>query len=457
MIIAPIEPAALPEDVDAAQLLIKEARRRARRRRLSHAIAAAVVLVLALVLITTILRSSTTPTTGTRSAEERQIGAAASLPRTSRIWTLDMMNQVSGFAVAGVSSARRDEMLIETTNAGRTWSVLGTLPYSFVAGQFKPLLDFVTPTIGYTQAFREGTKWVPDNIYVTTDAGKSWSKLRITGEVPSDVDSLANASTSPDFRVSNGAVSLVSLHCGADQVTGACPATLSEYRWGATTPFSSHRVLYLGVGSKGRPATAYLLAAPSSRTALLAEGTGGGPYSLVLTTDSGAAWSLVPDPCNLHSPGGGIYMSGISLTASRWMLNCSQGTGMNHDSVLLSETNNEGRAWSTINYTAAWGATNGAIAGEIDQVWTSNGANVLWSYSSLGFTQVSRNGGRTWSLIRVNGKVLNSSIFGGWPIEFDPVGSSEAYFVTRSGQILLTRNGTNFTPVHLLHQTREQR
>jgi photosystem II stability/assembly factor-like uncharacterized protein len=82
-------------------------------------------------------------------------------------------------------------------------------------------------------------------------------------------------------------------------------------------------------------------------------------------------------------------------------------------------------------------------------VWPSIGGNVLWSYSSLGFIQVSTNGGRTWSPIVVNGKVSNLNT-GGWPIEFDPVGTSGANFVTKTGQILLTRNGTNFTPVRLL-------
>jgi hypothetical protein len=327
---------------------------------------------------------------------------------------------------------------------------VGTLPYSFVAGQFKPLLDFVTPTIGYTQTFRVGTKWVPNSIYVTTDAGTSWSKLRISGQVPSAVDSMLNASTSPDFRVSNGVISLVSLRCATGAVSGACPATLSEYRWGATTPFSVQRITYLGVGSKGSPATTYLLAAPSATTALVAEGTAGsGPYSLALTTDGGASWSLVSDPCRPYRFAGGIWMSGVSLTTSRWILNCSQGTGMNHATVHLSETTSKGRTWSTINFTSALSTQAGGIAGEADQVWTSNAGNVLWSYSFVGFIQVSTNGGRTWSPIKVNGISSNSNA-GGGSIEFDPVGPNGAFFVTASGQIFQTRNGINFTPVRLL-------
>jgi photosystem II stability/assembly factor-like uncharacterized protein len=127
---------------------------------------------------------------------------------------------------------------------------------------------------------------------------------------------------------------------------------------------------------------------------------------------------------------------------------------MNHANVQLSETDNDGRSWSTINDSPALSTKPGGIIDEMAQVWTTKAGNVLWSYSTLGFVQVSINGGRTWSFIKVNGTTLNSSTYGGWPIEFDPVGPTDAYFVTNSGQILETRNGTNFTPVRLLHSTR---
>jgi photosystem II stability/assembly factor-like uncharacterized protein len=455
VVIAPTEHEAAPADIDAAELLIKEARRKARRRRLSIAIAVALTMALLFGLITAALRSAGSPSTATGRAKGHQIAATMSLPRGSRIWTLDMLNSVSGFAVAGASSAEHDERLIETGDSGRSWTVIGPLPYSYVADQFKPLLNFVTPTIGYTQTFREGTRWSSDNIYVTTNAGNSWSRLRFPGQVPSAINAIANASTSPDFRISNGVVSLISLRCTVATSNGPCPATLSEYRLGATTPFSSHRVAYLGAGSKGSSAATYLLAAQSPATALVAERVSqAGPLSLALTTDAGASWSLIPNPCKTYPGAPAVTISGISLIASRWILNCSQGTGMNHANVQLSETNNDGRSWSTINDSPALSTKPGGIIDEMAQVWTTKAGNVLWSYSTLGFVQVSINGGRTWSFIKVNGTTLNSSTYGGWPIEFDPVGPTDAYFVTNSGQILETRNGTNFTPVRLLHSTR---
>jgi photosystem II stability/assembly factor-like uncharacterized protein len=454
VIIAPIEHEMPPPDNDAVELLIKEARRKARRRRLSIATSVTLAFILLFGLISTVLRGPGTRTTPTGRAKNHQIAVTTSLPRSSQIWTLDMLNGASGFAVAGVSSAKHHERLIKTGNAGHSWSVISTLPYSFVAGEFKPLLNFVTPTVGYTQAFSTDAH----SIFVTTDGGMRWSKLRISGQVPTEIDAAADASTSPDFRVSNGVVSLVSLGCTVATSNGACPATLSEYRWGATSPFSSHRVRYLGPGSKSSSASTYLLAAPTEKSALVAEGaTPGGPYSLVLTSNAGVTWSRVSNPCKTYPGAPGMSISGATLTPSKWMLNCSQGTGMNHATVQLSETENDGRSWSTINYTPAWSAKAGAIIGEADQVWMSNSGNVLWSYSLLGFVQVSTNGGRTWSLIEVNGKKMNSDTYGGWPIEFDPVGSSGAYFVTKTGQILQTRTGTNFTPVELLRHTPEHK
>jgi hypothetical protein len=426
------------------KVLIKEARRRQRLRYLAVA-TALIVVALALVGLSSLRGGPNSPRNAPSAPKRSQPTAVPPLPVKSKIWTLDMLNTSSGYAVAGVSSVKQNELLIKTTNEGQSWSVVGRLPYSFVAGQFKPLLDFVTPSVGYTQSFR-----APDSIYVTTNAGKSWSRLQLLGNVPSALDAVANASTSPDFRVSENVVSLMSLKCTIATSNGACPATLSQYHWGATTPFASHRVAYLGTGSKAS-ANTYLLAAPTAATALVAEGaTAGGTFSFALTTNGGAAWSPIINPCKPYAGAGGMSISGVSLTASRMILNCTQGTGMNHGTVLLSETANGGHSWSTINYTPAWSGKAGAISNEIDQVWASNGGIVMWSYSSLGFVQVSTNGGRTWSSIDVSGKVLNSSTYGGWPIEFDPVGPSGAYFVTKSGQILLSRNGTNFIPVRLL-------
>jgi hypothetical protein len=397
--------------------------------------------------------SKITPT-GTTTPKAKQVDGLTSLPLKSRIWALDMLNTSSGFAVAGISSVKHDEQLIRTANEGKSWTVVGPLPYSFVAGQLKPLLHFVTPSIGYTQTFRVGTQWVPDNIYVTTNAGKSWSKLKISGEVPSNSGANAYASTSPDFRISNGVVSLVSLDCTASrdsQTYGTCPAELAEYHWGATTPFESHSVPYIGGGSKGIFHSAYLMAAPSAATALVAEDLPS-RTSFALTTNGGSTWSLIDNPCKSVHGSAAMTISGVTLTSSRWILNCSQGTGMNHANVLLSETTNDGHSWSTLNYTPAWSAQRGGIAGEIDQVWSSNDGNVLWSYSSVGFIQVSTNGGHTWSPISVNGKVSNLNT-GGGPIEFDPVGPTGVYFVSTSGQVLLSHNGVDFTSVRLLQRS----
>ena len=433
-------------------VLIKEARRRQRLRYLAVAIALMVVL-LAVVGLSSLHGGPNAPRTIPSAPKRSQPTAVPSLPLKSKIWTLDMLNTASGFAVAGVSSVKHDELLINTTNEGRSWSVVGRLPYSFASGQFKPLLDFVTPSIGYTQTFREGSKWVPNNIYVTTDAGKNWSKLHISGQVPSAIDAEADSSTSPDFRVSKGAISLLSLGCTISTSNGACPATLSEYHWGATRPFRSHLVGYVGPNPKASSVDTYLLVAPSATTALIAEGEApDGPFRLALTTNAGATWSSATSPCPQYPREPAVAMSGATITLSRWILNCSQGTGTGHATVRLSETKNDGHTWSTINFTPGMSAKAGAIAGEMDQVWISNGGKVLWSYSLLGFLQVSTDGGRTWSPIEVNGKLSNSNT-GGGSIEFDPVGPSGAYFVTVSGQVLLSRNGTNFIPVRLLRDS----
>jgi hypothetical protein len=433
-------------------VLIKEARRRQRLRYLAILLAA--LIILAAILGLSALRGGPRePRSTSGTPRKGQSIATLSLPLKSRIWALDMLNSDSGYAVAGVSSLKQKELLIKTTNEGHSWTVMGRLPYSFQAGQFKPLLDFVTPTIGYTQTFRAGSNWVPNKIYVTKNAGKSWSKLRISGRVPSSLDANANASTSPDFRVSHGVLTLVSLGCTLATSNGPCPATLSEYHWGSTTPCTSHRVSYVGPAPNASTAQTFLLAAPSAETALVAEGeASAGWFRFALTTNGGASWSSVSNPCGEYPNQPGVTFSGVTITPSRWMLNCSQGTGMNHANVRLSETTNDGHTWSTINYTPAWSAKPGSIAGEMDQVWTSNGGNVFWSYSTLGFIQVSTNGGRSWSPIEVNGQSSNLNT-GGWPIEFDPVGPSGAYFVTKTGQVLLSRVGTNFVPVRLLSRT----
>ena len=143
--------APLPEfgmKIGDINLLIKEARRRQRLRYL--AVAIAIIVVLLGVLGLSALRGvPKTPQTSPSTPNRGQPAAIPSLPLKSRIWTLDMLTASSGYAVAGVSSAKHDEQLIQTTNAGQSWKVVGRLPYSFVAGQYKPLLDFVTITYGF--------------------------------------------------------------------------------------------------------------------------------------------------------------------------------------------------------------------------------------------------------------------------------------------------------------------
>ena len=446
---------------DSAELLIKEAQRASRRRRMRNG-----AILFAALLVATVAGAITfqvergnvkTPRIGTGTPKKSPPVMTIALPLKARIWTLDMLNDSSGFAVAGVASKTRDESLIETTNMGKSWSVVGSLPYSFNPLEYKPLLHFVTPLIGYTQAFQAGTTSGPQNVYVTTNGGVDWTTLKISGEVPSNSNAVG-ASTSPDFRISRGVVSLISLKCSASvdfQTSGTCPAVLSEYRWGARQPFTTHPVVDVDGGASGKQHSEYLLAAPSAKTALVAEGP---PWSssiaLALTRDGGATWTRIENPCThgRFPDGTGMSISGVTITPSRWILNCTQGTGMNHGTVLLSESANDGHTWTTLNYTPSGSGQSGGIGNEIDQVWTSNGGNVLWSYSSLGYRQVSTDGGRTWEPISVNGRLSNDNT-GGGPIQFDPVGKSGAYFVTQTGQLFLSRDGQNFTPVRLLHKS----
>jgi hypothetical protein len=441
------------DTADSAELLIREAHRASLRRRLRNGlILLAALLVVVGAIVYQVERGGTpAPRIGTDAHQESPPVMTMTLPRNSRVWTLDMMNDSSGYAVAGASSNTRDEQLIKTTNGGSSWTTVASLPYSFVAGQLKPLLHFVTPSIGYSQAFQVGAKWSPDNIYVTTNGGKSWSELKISGQVPSNMNADAYASTSPDYRFSQGVVSLVSLQCPTRN-TFPCPTTLSEYRWGASQPFSVHAVANVGVGPGETLFSDYLIAAPSAEVALVAEVNQKTQIlDFALTNNAGASWAAVANPCK-HFPGAvAMIISGMTLSPSRWILNCSQGTGMNHATVRLIETTNNGRTWTTLNYTPSWSAQRGGIGGEVDQVWTSNGGTVLWSYSSLGYRQVSTNGGRTWQPISVNGRPSNENT-GGAPIQFDPVGTSGAYFVNEFGQLLLSKNGTDFTSVRLRHK-----
>ena len=83
-----------------------------------------------------------------------------------------------------------------------------------------------------------------------------------------------DSSTSPDYQFSSGTVSLVSLQCSVAQGSfsyGTCPATLADYHWGSTTLFASHKIDPGTWGSQSKFHTSYLLAAPSSKIALIAD------------------------------------------------------------------------------------------------------------------------------------------------------------------------------------------
>jgi len=349
-----------------------------------------------------------------------------SLGTGTQIDSVDFVSQFLGYGIAsnsyeGSSKHASDPFyLVSTTDQGTRWR-LGPrvpLPPTKGAGPYRiPLVDFVTPTIGYV-GDQEG---VGGDVQVTTDAGKHWKKLRAPG-------------AGEAFATSGTTAAVVTSSCHNVEES-KCTARLSLFRDGSATPYASHQLpqLVSGGASQLYPE----LTSISATTYVFVDGQSyGRPSTILETVNGGATWERIPDPC------GKIEVNQLlAESTSTWLLACWQDEGMSQGPGSLWRTTDSGVNWSSIRGTvhADPGLTNVGVDASVLS-YNSNYRIIYGTvFSPAGGLEYSVDGGRNW--IFEPDPDMND---GGAAESLATFGSSGAVLDELHGELFRTLNGTSW-------------
>ena len=371
--------------------------------------------------------ASLTASTYVGAAQSWPLLTNVSLGTGTQIDSIDFVSQSLGYGIASNSyqgsSKRVTEpfYLVRTINQGTRWR-LGPrvpLPPTKGAGPYHvPLVDFVSPSTGYVGE-QQG---VGGDIQVTTDAGAHWTKLRAPG-----VDEA--------FAVSGTTAAVVTSLCHNAEES-SCYARLSLFHEGSATPYESHQLPLLVSGGLSELYPA--LTAISPTTYAFVDGQSfGRPSTILETTNGGASWQRILDPC------GKIQVNQlVAESSSSWLLACWQDEGMSQGPGGLWRTIDSGANWSSIrdtNHTAE-GLTNVGVDSSVLSYSPSGRIIYGTVFNPAGGLEYSIDGGRHWTFDA--DPDMND---GGAAESLATFGSSGAVLDELHGELFRTLNGTSWT------------
>jgi photosystem II stability/assembly factor-like uncharacterized protein len=349
-----------------------------------------------------------------------------SLGTGTQIDAVDFVSQSLGYGIASNSYEGRSKQvsepfyLISTRDQGTRWR-LGPrvpLPPTIGAGPYHvPLVDFVTPSIGYVGE-QQGTG---GDVQVTTDAGAHWTKLRAPG-------------VGVAFAVSGATAAVVTSLCHNAEES-KCPTALSLFHDGSATPYESHQ-LPLSV-SGGLSPLYPVLTAMSPTTYAIVDGQNFAPTSTILeTTNGGATWQRIPDPCDKIE-----VNQLLAESSSRWLLACWQDEGMSQGPGSLWRTTDSGANWSSIrDIHTVTGLTNVGVDSSVLSYDSSDHIIYGTVFNPAGGLEYSVDGGRRWTFN--SDPDMND---GGAAESLTTFGSSGAVLDELHGELFRTLNGTLWT------------
>jgi photosystem II stability/assembly factor-like uncharacterized protein len=341
----------------------------------------------------------------------------------TQIQQIDMVSASLAYAVASRNNYSTNWLyLVISTDGAKSWRVAGALPVAPFVGQeylgIDLTLNFLTSSLGYVQESS-------GPIYVTVDAGETWSLVITPGISPTMVASASRVVITSD------------LCHGKIPYYGPlkCPSELSTYALGATHATSTYPIP--SASGVGPWRAAITLAAPSTTSAVVAENDTqpDGPPGVLATVDAGKSWRQVDNPCPQ------LLLQQILVTRGRWLAYCYLGGGMDQGTSGLWSSTNTGTSWTPVNRANEGGNYRGDI-GDIDQTIYAGTSRL---YSALGgagggFTY-SDNGGQHWTPLHL------PTYFGGGTEFVSTFAASGVVLGEVGGPIYEAIDGTHFVRI----------
>jgi hypothetical protein len=332
---------------------------------------------------------------------------------------VDMVSSSLGFAIAApINSGRGWFYLVTTDNLGTSWSVRAPLPTPSYMGPYgwgnEPSIDFVSSTTGYLSSNNSP-------LWLTANGGATWSKVRVPG-----IDL--------SFAIGAGTVSIVSDACSpsATPQPAACPSVLSQFRVGAISPYRTIGIPAIGAG-KWRAGE--VLDTLSPEEVVIQEGSGEPRTSLLVTSDAGARWHQLDNPCKQ------LPINQLLITAGgAWQLTCFGDGGMSQGTSELWESPNGGATWRILAQASEEGLDEGGFHDVSNTLYAGHGILYAALGGAAGGLEVSTDGGSHWMLVD-----LALNIYGGAPETMSTFGARGAVVSVQSQAQFLTLNGTKWT------------
>lgn len=369
----------------------------------------------------------------------------AALPAGLGLLTLNFVSPSHGFALGETCSAATGACraaVIATADGGTQWHSVAAPPAmigndSATCGVVLSRGNAAVSELSFATR-SAGWAWGP-GLFATQDGAASWRAVTTAGPV------LALAVAGPY-------VWAVESHCGGSGGQHDPPILLMRAPVGggtwATVAGLPTVAATAAILEATTPAQAWLeVAAPHT------SGDGNGTaLSLYRTSDSGATWETLDDPCTLSSPGGPTAPLAVS-GKSVWIA-CGGGPGAGGQEKVIYTSPDGGQTWSVAGSTGPLGSSATPAPGGVPQAGyvaqlTLTGSGVGWLALARGTLVVSRDGGRTWSaVIPIDAVASGSGIVSvtfstpttGWALASS--GGSNVIYRTVDG-------GSVWAPIHL--------
>jgi hypothetical protein len=374
--------------VEEIVVLIPEARLRRRRRRLRTGLI--VLLVSTVVLLASLYigglgNRSTTPPGPSSALTQSPIAPlpVGTVLNASSVTAIQMFTATRGVAIATFWNKSfttiENSYLTTTVNGGTSWRITGVLPtgswYPSVLGAEQ--IDFVSAREGYI------AQPAPRGPLFTSNGGRTWQSVAFAGE-------------SPSMSLFEGDLVVSAERCPTGQVgTNRCVTHLGTFPLGSLTPTSDTVVPSLLAGYA--KVTPQVLALSGSIGLAVEDST------LIATSNSGASWRQVTNPCPVEGPGE------VQLASdSRWYMLCGRGVGMMKAYNWIYKTANNGRTWTLVaKGSPLRNDGDGYIGYSVNAFGVSSDGQEMWIDGGPGFLQVSSDGGRQWQFAGTIGAKTN--------------------------------------------------